>query len=123
VVIFFYPKDGSPGCTMENCLIRDRLREFEELDSVVMGISRDSVESHRKFASKHGLAHYLLSDVVGDVIRRYGALGLFGITKRVTYIIDRQGRVRKIIRSLDPRRHVDEALDFLRVNLNPSQPI
>lgn len=113
VVLFFYPKDGSPGCTRENCLLRDNLPRFEELNAVALGISRDSVESHRKFAEKHRLTHMLLTDSKGEVVKAYDAQGLFGITKRVTYVIDRRGVVAKIINSLNPSTHVDEALKAL----------
>ncbi|MCS7136716.1 MAG: peroxiredoxin, partial [Aigarchaeota archaeon] len=71
VVLFFYPKDGSPGCTRENCLIRDSLSEFEKYGAVALGISRDSVESHRRFAEKHRLTHLLLSDPSGEVVKAY----------------------------------------------------
>ncbi|MCS6784471.1 MAG: peroxiredoxin [Candidatus Caldarchaeum sp.] len=113
VVLFFYPKDGSPGCTRENCLLRDSIQDFEKFDAVAIGISRDSVESHRRFAEKHRLTHLLLSDPSGEVVKAYNAAGLFGLTKRITYVIDREGRIRKIISSLNPSTHVAEALKAL----------
>ncbi|MEM1941077.1 MAG: peroxiredoxin [Candidatus Caldarchaeum sp.] len=113
VVLFFYPKDGSPGCTRENCLLRDNFEKFEKLGAVTLGISRDSVESHKRFAEKHGFTHHLLSDPSGEVVKAYGAAGLFGITKRITYVIDPEGCVAKIIQSINPSTHVSEALKTL----------
>lgn len=113
VVLFFYPKDGSPGCTRENCLFRDSIHDFERYNAVVIGISRDSVDSHRKFAKKHRLTHLLLSDSRGEVVKAYNAAGLLGITKRITYVIDREGKIRKIIQSINPSVHVTEALKAL----------
>lgn len=113
VVLFFYPKDGSPGCTRENCLLRDNIQDFEKFDAVTIGISRDSVESHRRFAEKHQLTHLLLSDTRGEVVKTYNAAGFFGMTKRITYVIDRQGKIRKIIQSINPSIHVTEALKAL----------
>lgn len=114
IVIFFYPKDGSPGCTRENCLIRDMLPEFERLGAVVLAISRDSPESHKKFASRHGLAHKLLTDPDGKVARMYGVLGLFGVVKRVTFLVDGGGRIRAVIRDWSPSKHVTRAAAELR---------
>lgn len=113
VVLFFYPKDGTPGCTTENCLIRDTLPNFEKYRALVIGISRDSVESHKRFADKHRLTHILLSDVDGGASRSYGALGPLGMSKRMTFIIDENGIIRKIINDRRPETHVREALSFL----------
>ena len=115
VVLFFYPKDGSPGCTRENCMIRDRLEEFAALNAVVLGISKDSVERHRRFASKHGFAHLLLSDPDGRVCKAYGALALLGLlVKRRTVVIDENGVVRLVFDSPMPGKHVEEALKTLK---------
>ena len=115
VVLFFYPKDGSPGCTRENCMIRDRMGEFKALNAVVLGISRDSAEKHKAFASRHGFAHLLLSDPGGKVCRAYGALSLLGLAvKRRTVVIDENGVVRRIIDSIMPGKHVEEAIKTLK---------
>lgn len=114
VVLFFYPKDGSPGCTRENCIVNDVFDEFEKMDAVVIGVSRDSLESHMKFAAKHGLKQVLLSDVDGSVSRAYNALGFLGASKRKTFVIDRDGTVVKVIESVFPGRHVKEALEALK---------
>ncbi|MDJ0270028.1 MAG: peroxiredoxin [Aigarchaeota archaeon] len=115
VVLFFYPKDGSPGCTRENCLVRDRLDEFKELDAVVIGISKDSLDKHKRFAERYKLTHLLLSDADGEVSRRYGALGFLGLfTRRITFVIDRNGVIRYIHQSINPASHVEAALKALR---------
>ena len=115
VVLFFYPKDGSPGCTRENCMVRDRMHEFKALNAVVLGISRDSAEKHKKFASRHGFTHLLLSDHSGEVCKSYGALSLLGLmVKRRTVVIDENGVVRRIIDSITPSKHVEEAIKTLK---------
>ena len=116
VVLFFYPKDNTPGCTKEVCAFRDDFEEFGKLDADVIGISSDSVESHRAFAEKHDLPFALLSDEGGKVRKLYGApntLGLF--PGRVTYVLDEHGVVRHIFSSqLGVERHVQEAVNALR---------
>ena len=115
VILFFYPKDDTPGCTKEVCAFRDRYEEFRKLDVEVIGISSDSVESHRTFAAKHDLPFTLLSDEEGKVRRLYGVpktLGLF--PGRVTYVIDREGIVRHVFFSqVGVEKHVEEALEAL----------
>jgi peroxiredoxin Q/BCP len=116
VVIFFYPKDNSPGCTKQVCAFRDDYEEFGKLDAEVIGISSDSVESHRSFAAKHRLPFTLVSDEGAKVRKLYGVphtLGLF--PGRVTYVIDVKGVVRHIFSSqLSVEQHVEEALEALR---------
>ena len=115
VVLFFYPKDDTPGCTKQACAFRDDYEDFGKLDAEVIGISSDSVESHTSFAEKHSLPFSLLSDEGSEVRRLYGVpstLGLF--PGRVTYVIDREGIVRHIFSSqLSVERHVGEALKAL----------
>ena len=116
VVLFFYPKDDTPGCTKEVCAFRDDFEEFGELDAEVIGISSDSVQSHEAFAERHHLPFALLSDEGGKVRKLYGVpstLGLF--PGRVTYVIDEQGVVRHVFSSqLGVERHVQEAIEALR---------
>ena len=116
VVLYFYPRDDTPGCTKEACAFRDSFEEFRRLDAEVIGISSDSVESHRNFAKNHDLPFTLLSDGEGKVRRLYGVpntLGLF--PGRVTYVIDEEGVVRHIFSSqLGMEKHVEEALKALR---------
>ena len=116
VVLFFYPKDDTPGCTKEACAFRDDYAEFGKLDAEVIGISSDSVDSHRRFASKHDLPFTLLSDEGGKVRRLYGVPSTFGLFPgRVTYVIDEEGMVRHVFSSqLGVEQHVKEALKALR---------
>src|SRR5215212_6979847 len=116
VVLFFYPKDDTPGCTKEACAFRDDYEEFGKLDAEVIGISSDSVDSHRRFASKHDLPFTLLSDEGGKVRKLYGVQNSFGLFPgRVTYVIDEEGMVRHIFSSqLGVERHVEEAIEALR---------
>ena len=116
VVLFFYPKDDTPGCTKQACVFRDNNEVFKERDAEVIGISSDSVESHRGFAAKHNLPYTLLSDEDKKVRKLYGVpntLGLF--PGRVTYIIDREGIVRHVFSSqLGAEKHVKEAIKALQ---------
>ena len=113
LVIFFYPQDGSLNCTKEACYFRDLSDIFEEADSVLIGISEQSVESHKEFAEDNKLTYTLLSDSKNIVRKLFGVPNkLFGlITGRVTYLADRTGKVVYIFDSqLETQRHKDEAL-------------
>jgi thioredoxin-dependent peroxiredoxin len=116
VVLYFYPKDDTPGCTKEACAFRDEFESFRKLDAEVVGVSSDSVESHRKFAARHDLPFTLLSDEAGKVRKLYGASNTFGLFPgRVTYVIDEEGVVRHIFSSqVDVDRHAEEAIEALR---------
>jgi thioredoxin-dependent peroxiredoxin len=115
VVLFFYPKDDTPEYTKQACAFRDNYEEFSKLDAEVVGISSDSVESHRSFAKKHGLPFTLLSDEGGKVRKLYGVSNTLGLFPgRVTYVLDEQGVIRHVFSSqLDTKRHVEEALKVL----------
>jgi peroxiredoxin Q/BCP len=115
VVLYFYPKDHSPACTAEACSFRDSYEAFRSAGAEVIGISTDTVESHRQFAGRNRLPFHLLSDADGSVRARYGVPRTLGIIPgRVTYLIDRQGIVRHIFSSqFQPARHVGEALKVL----------
>jgi thioredoxin-dependent peroxiredoxin len=116
VVVFFYPKDDTPGCTVEACSFRDSYEAFVEAGAEVVGISSDSEDSHGRFASKHKLPMTLLSDVDGKIRALYGVkptLGLF--PGRATFVIDRQGVVRHVfVSQLRAGAHVGEALSVVR---------
>jgi peroxiredoxin Q/BCP len=116
VVLFFYPKDNSPACTMEACSFRDSHETFREAGAEVIGISADSEESHRGFAERFRLPYLLLADTDGAVRARYGVPRTFGLFPgRVSYLIDREGIVRHIFSSqFQPWRHVAEALEVLK---------
>jgi peroxiredoxin Q/BCP len=115
IVLYFYPKDNTSICTEEACAFRDSYEVLKGIGAEVMGISSDSIESHQQFTKEHQLPFILLSDV-GNVIRkRYGVPTSFGLPGRVTYIIDRQGIVRRIFFSqYTSQRHVDVALETLQ---------
>jgi peroxiredoxin Q/BCP len=123
VVLFFYPKDDSPGCTREVCVFRDNFEAFGKLDAEVIGISSDSVESHRSFAVKHDLSFTLLSDEAGNIRGLYGVPKTFGLFPgRVTYVIDREGVVRHVFASqLSVERHVQEVLTALRSDVSKAR--
>lgn len=116
VVIYFYPKDDTPGCTVESCSFRDDYEAFKDLGAVVIGISSDSPESHAQFAAKHNLPFLLLSDRGAQVRRAYGVPTTLGLLPgRVTYVIDVQGTVRHIFNAqFNPKAHVTEALQVLQ---------
>jgi peroxiredoxin Q/BCP len=114
VVLYFYPKDSTPGCTKEACDFRDSVSWFDELGIVILGVSKDSIESHRKFKSKHNLNFPLLSDPGLVVHKEYGVWKekkMYGKTflgtERTTFLIGEDGRIEKIFRRVRVPGHVD----------------
>lgn len=116
VVLYFYPKDNTPGCTAEASAFRDRYEVFKEMGADVVGISSDSVRSHQDFTSRCDLPFTLLSDAGGEVRRLYGVPSTLGVLPgRVTYVIDSQGVVRYVFNSqLNATKHVEEAIKVLQ---------
>jgi len=116
VVLYFYPKDDTPGCTKEACSFRDQYEVFKDAGAEVIGISSDSAESHAKFASKYNLPFVLVADKGGAVRKQYGVPATLGLLPgRVTFVIDPQGVVRHVFNSqLQATKHVDEAAQALR---------
>ena len=115
IVLYFYPKDNTSLCTEEACAFRDSYEVFKDAGAEIIGVSSDSVESHRQFAKEHQLPFILLSDADSILRKRYGVPTAFGLPGRVTYIIDRQGIVRRIFFSqYTSTRHVDVALEALQ---------
>jgi peroxiredoxin Q/BCP len=116
VVLYFYPKDDTPGCTAESCSFRDQYQAFQDAGAEVIGVSSDSAESHARFADKHRLPFVLLADAGGTVRKRYGVPATLGLLPgRVTFVIDRDGVVRHVFNSqFQATKHVAEALDALR---------
>lgn len=112
VVVYFYPKDDTPGCTAESCSFRDSFESFTDVGAQVIGISSDSVESHKAFAQKHNLPFTLLADVGSTVRKQFGVTKTLGLLPgRVTYVIDPDGIVRRVFSSqFKPKKHIDEAL-------------
>jgi peroxiredoxin Q/BCP len=115
VVLYFYPKDETRGCTREACEFRDRYDVFTNLGAEVIGVSAQSVASHKSFATHHGLPFLLLSDEKNEVRKLYGVSATMGIIPgRVTFIIDKKGVVRHIFSSqFQPEKHIKEALKVL----------
>lgn len=117
LVIYFYPKDDSPGCTAQACSFQDQFEIFKKADAVVIGISGQSVESHKKFAEKHRLTFTLLSDEGNKIRKQFGVpTNLLGLLPgRVTYVADKTGKVIYIFNSqTQAKKHVDEALRILK---------
>jgi peroxiredoxin Q/BCP len=120
VVLYFYPKDDTPGCTKEACNFRDQKAHLEELGAVVLGVSADDVHSHAKFHNKYGLNFPLLSNPDKEMIRSYGAWGLKSFMGReyegvfrVTYLIDPKGQVARVWNKVKPDDHATEVAEAL----------
>jgi peroxiredoxin Q/BCP len=116
VVLFFYPKDFSPGCTTQACHFRDSYEDFTDLGAEVLGVSSDSVESHKKFLNEYLFPFRLLSDEGAKIRKLYGATKGFGLLPgRYTFIIDKQGVIRYVFTSeTNMKKHIDESLRILR---------
>ncbi len=117
IVLYFYPKDGTPGCTQEAREFRDLSEQFNEEDVVILGISKDNVESHRRFKEENKLPFKLLSDPEGKVLEKYGVWrkkSLYGKTfmgiERSTFIIDEEGKIKKVYRNVKPKGHAQTCL-------------
>lgn len=121
VLVYFYPKDNTPGCTKEACAIRDDYSDFKKLKAVVLGISADSIEKHKNFADKHELPFTLLSDESKNTIKKYNAWGqkkMMGRTfegiKRISYLINPQGKIVKIYETVKPAEHAKQVIEDLK---------
>ena len=118
LLLYFYPKDNTPGCTKEACSIRDSMPRFNTQGLKVMGISTDSVESHKKFSQKHDLSFDLLSDKEKKVVKSYGVWGKkkfmgmeFMGTRRMSFLINPEGKIAKIYEKVKPAKHAQEVLE------------
>ena len=124
VVLYFYPKDMTPGCTTEACDFRDEYKSFSDLNAVIIGVSPDPVESHQKFIAKHELPFVLLADENHQVAEQFDVWKLkknfgkeyYGI-ERSTFIIDKEGTLQKVYRKVSVKDHVEDALTFIREEL------
>ncbi|ACF13932.1 alkyl hydroperoxide reductase/ Thiol specific antioxidant/ Mal allergen [Chloroherpeton thalassium ATCC 35110] len=121
VVLYFYPKDSTPGCTKEACAFRDRFPEFETLQVVVLGVSVDDEKKHKKFAEKYELPFRLLVDTEKKIVQDYKVWGLkkfmgkeYMGTNRVTYLIDENGKIEKVYPKVKPETHAQEILADLQ---------
>ncbi|MED4206627.1 thioredoxin-dependent thiol peroxidase [Neobacillus mesonae] len=124
VVLYFYPKDMTPGCTTEACDFRDQHEQFNDVNAVILGVSPDPVDRHQKFVEKHGLPFLLLADTDHQVAEAYGVWKLkknfgkeyMGI-ERSTFIIDKDGKLVKEWRKVQVKGHVEAALTYIKENL------
>ena len=122
VVLYFYPKDGTPGCTIQAIDFSDREKEFQRLDTVIFGVSRDDVLSHAAFRDEHGLTVQLLADTEEEVCKMYDVLAEKSyegrsnktMVRRSTFVIDKKGFVRHILSEVNPRNHADEVLKVVK---------
>ncbi|HSE56834.1 MAG TPA: peroxiredoxin [Candidatus Paceibacterota bacterium] len=112
-LLYFYPKDDTPGCTKEACAFRDNFPFYEDIGITVVGISRDSVASHKKFKEKYNLPFELLSDTEGAVIETYGAANGTS-TKRISYLVDPNGIIAKAYEQVTPATHAETVLKDLK---------
>jgi len=121
VLLYFYPKDDTPGCTKEACTIADIYKDFKRLGVTVIGVSKDSVKSHKKFAEKYNLPFILLSDPAMEMMDTYGALvekSMYGKpvrgTNRITYLINPEGKIAKVYPNVDPATHALKLLTDIK---------
>lgn len=119
VVLYFYPADMTTGCTMEACAFRDEQDQFHAAGAAVLGVSTQDEASHRAFRAKHNLNFPLVADPSKEICRAYGALGLLGMAKRVTYVIGPDGTIVDAFKSVNPKPHVERALRVVREKGSP----
>lgn len=120
VLLYFYPKDNTPGCTIEACTIRDQFKDFQKIDAVVLGVSTDSVKSHKKFVDAFSLPFTLLADENKEVVGQYGVFGekkfmgkTYMGTSRTSFLIDPDGKIAKVYEKVKPEVHAGEVLSEL----------
>jgi len=123
VVLYFYPKDNTPGCTAEACNLRDNFDRFQKQGFEIIGVSPDSETSHQKFSAKHQLPFHLLADPEKEIIQAYGAWGekkMYGKTYegvlRSTFIIDEKGTIEKIVKKVKTKDHTNQLFSELNIN-------
>lgn len=109
-VVYFYPKDETPGCTREACAFRDAFTKYDALHVTIFGVSRDSEKSHSEFRATHKLPFPLVADEEGNVARAYGVSSMLGMASRVTFLVGSDGRVLRVWPDVDPGVHADEVL-------------
>lgn len=119
-VVFFYPKSFTPGCTRQACGMRDSKAALDELGVVVVGISTDTMKSQLDFKKKHELPFDLLADESKELSRAFGVLGLMGMTKRSTFIVDPKGMITDVIESVSVGSHETDVLTILKKRLDPT---
>ncbi len=119
VVLYFYPKAMTRGCTIESCGFRDINEKFAKLDTVVIGISTDAVDAQKQFIAKEHLNFPLLADPEKQIAKRFGVLNeQHGVANRVTFVIDKHGNIAKVFDRVNPQGHPEEVLKFVKERLN-----
>ena len=120
-ILYFYPKDNTPGCTLQACNFRDKITQFDKTDTVILGVSPDSVASHNKFIEKFKLPFILLADTDHTLCESYGVWvekNMYGRkymgVARTTYVIDKEGKILKVFAKVNPLKHINEVLAFLQ---------
>ena len=114
VVLYFYPRDNTPGCTKEACSMRDGMEELKTFGIQVLGVSTDSVKSHEGFQNKHNLNFPLLSDRDKKIIKDYGVESEYGSARRITFLIDKSGLIRHVWLKVNTSEHAREVLEKVR---------
>jgi len=121
VLLYFYPKDDTPGCTIEACTIRDQFKDFKKIGAVVLGVSTDSVKSHKKFADAYELPFTLLADEDKEAVGKYGVWGekqMYGKTylgtMRTSFLINPEGKIAKVYEKVKPAEHAAEVIADLK---------
>jgi len=124
VILYFYPKDNTPGCTQEACDFKEAFQDFREKNTVIIGLSKDSIKSHLSFSEKHDLPFYLGSDPDGNVLEKYGVWiekSMYGRSymgiERATFLIGKNGKIEKIWRKVKVKNHVQEILNTIKASL------
>jgi len=121
ILLYFYPKDDTPGCTIEACTIRDQFANFKDINAVVLGVSTDSIASHKKFATAYSLPFTLLADIHKEVVGIYGVFGekkfmgrSYMGTTRTSFLIDPEGKIAKVYEKVKPLTHATEVVADLK---------
>ncbi|HEY7535534.1 MAG TPA: peroxiredoxin [Thermodesulfobacteriota bacterium] len=114
VVLYFYPRDNTPGCTKEACSMRDGMKDLEKLGVQVLGVSTDSVKSHEGFRDKYKLNFPLISDKDKTIVKAYGVKSDFGSARRVTFLIDKTGTIKHIWEKVDTSSHSEEVINKVK---------
>jgi peroxiredoxin Q/BCP len=120
VVLYFYPKDDTPGCTTEACSFRDNIEIISKLNTIILGVSVDSQESHKEFSEKYSLPFPILADINGKVAKEYDSYGSFvgfKYASRHTFIINPSGKIHKIYKKVNPSKHASEVIEELKNNI------
>ncbi|MBI1947183.1 MAG: peroxiredoxin [Deltaproteobacteria bacterium] len=122
LIVFFYPRDGTPGCTREACAFRDAWQRYQQAGVAIVGVSTDSVAAHARFAAEHRLPFALLADPDATIARDYGVDLTFGLAERVSFLIDGEGRIARVFPDVDPGVHAAEVLAAAASLPTPAPP-